>query len=100
MGNSRNRKRKSVRIPPSKTAKKFKDGRPSNENPGPSGVKIGDQSANFGGNTEKIDSVKVGTIFMDLSVLFSLFDGILKCPELVLCTGAGGEKPGVCTALP
>ncbi len=81
MGNTRNRKRKSVRITPSKAAKKFKDGGPSREIPGSSGVKIGDQTANFGVYSEKIQAVKAGTIFMDLSILFAVFNDILKCPE-------------------
>jgi transcription elongation factor Elf1 len=87
MGNNRNRKRKRARKPPSKAAKKFKDGGPYVGNDeistsGPSGAKIGDQSANFGASTEKINTEKTaGTIFMDLSVLFGVFDDILKCPE-------------------
>lgn len=50
------------------------------EKPGPSGVKIGDQSANNVSGGENIVSVKKGTIFMDLSVLFGVFD-VLKCTE-------------------
>ena len=79
MRNTRNRK--SVRITPSKAAKIFKDGGPSREIPEPSGVKIGDQTANFGVYSEKIEAAKAGTIFMDLSILFAVFNDILKCPE-------------------
>ena len=45
MGNPKNRARKRARIPPSKKAKKFKDGEPRDKEavpePGPSGAKIG-----------------------------------------------------------
>ena len=70
-----------MRIPPSKAAKRFKDGGPSREIPGPSGVKIGDQTAIFGDYSEKIEAVKEGMIFIDLSILFAVFECILKCPE-------------------
>ena len=45
MGNSRNRKRKKARIPPCKKAKRIKHGEPcDNEKPGPSEMKIGDNT--------------------------------------------------------
>lgn len=69
MGNSRNRKRKVVRTPPSKMAKKAKHGRPDDASPGPSGLKIRDQTANIGVNTENENTVREGTIFMDLSAV-------------------------------
>ena len=66
--------------PPSKAAEKFKDGGRSREIAGPSGVKIGDQAANVEDYSKNIEPVKAGTIFMDLSILFVVFDDILKCP--------------------
>ena len=80
MGNKRNKKRKAVRTPPSKIKKMAKHGRYCDENPGPSGMKIGS-------NTEKIrqcpppmKNVNEGTIFIDLSVLFEVFM-MFYCPE-------------------
>ena len=57
MGNPQNRKSKKKRIPPSKRVKKFKDGEPSSQN--------------------QDDSVKEGTVFMDLEVLFGVFGNVL-----------------------
>ena len=55
MGNLQNRKRKRVRNPPSKMAKKFKHGdEPCDKEAGPSGTKIGAQTANFGVNFETV----------------------------------------------
>ena len=71
MANSRNRKRKKVRIPPCKKANKFKHGEPcTNENPGSSEVKIGDSSKIFLKNADSTASVNESTIFMDLESLF------------------------------
>ncbi|XP_046844662.1 LOW QUALITY PROTEIN: uncharacterized protein LOC124438534 [Xenia sp. Carnegie-2017] len=81
MGNSRNRSRKRVKITPRKPAKKFKYGDDHVENTCPSGVEIGDQSADYGVERDHIDSIKEGTIFIDLSVLFGVFEDVLKCPE-------------------
>ena len=82
MGNSRNRKRKKARIAPCMKAKKLKHGEPSNiEKPGPSEMKIGDNSQKFRENPGLTDSVKEGIVFMDLGVLFNVFDDILRCPE-------------------
>ncbi len=79
MGNPQNRKRKRVRKPPFKMAKKFKHGgEPREKEAGPSGAKIGAQTANFGVNSENIDTIREGTVFMDLSILFGVFDEILK----------------------
>ena len=85
MGNIRNRKRKKVRIPPSKKAKKFKDGRQNAEegdqNPGPSKTKIGDVSGIFRDNVCHTNCIEEGTVFMDLFILFGIFNEVLKCPE-------------------
>lgn len=81
MGNTRNRKRKAVRTPPSKMAKKSKHGRQYDENPGPSGMKIGDQTAKIDVSSDQIDTVREGMIFMDLFLLFGVFNEILRCPE-------------------
>ena len=82
MGNLQNRKRKRVRKPPSKMAKKFKHGdEPRDKEAGPSGAKIGAHTANFGVNSENIDTIREGTVFMGLSILFGVFNKILKCPD-------------------
>lgn len=84
MGNVRNRKRKAVRTPPSKNAKMPKHGCAGGEDDvseGPSGVKIGTPSANYGSFSSPIGILREGTIFMDLSLLFGVFDELLKCPE-------------------
>ena len=84
MGNTRNRARKRKRIPPSKQPKKpklAKYGDPSVDARGPSGAEIGDQSAACSTDTENVDVTKQGTIFMDLALLFTVFEDILKCPE-------------------
>ena len=86
MGNSRNRSQKKKRIPPSKRSKKIQDGRPNYKDRGPSSTKISKYTAIVSGILGNMDTViKEGTIFMDLSVLFQVFDNILKCPE------CGGE---------
>ena len=82
MANSRNRKRKKVRIPPCKKANKFKHGEPcTNQKPGSSEVKIGDPSKIFPTNSASAASVNEGTIFMDLEILFNVFNEVLRCPE-------------------
>ena len=81
MGNTRNRKRKRARVAWQKSAKKFKDGEPCDQNAGPSKMKIGDVEGKFGENSGSMDSGKEGTLFMDMSVLFGVFDQVLKCPE-------------------
>ena len=74
MGNPQNRRGK-------RRAKKFKDGEPSSQNPGPSQAKLGDFTAKIGENHSQNDSVKEGTVFMDLEVLFRVFGNVLKCPD-------------------
>lgn len=82
MGNYRNRTRKKARIPPNKSKKKIQDGGRSYKDPGPSAKKIGQNTAMFGGILPNKDTIlKEGTIFMDLSQLFGVFNDILKCPE-------------------
>jgi hypothetical protein len=82
MRNSKSRTRKKKRIPPSKKSKKIQHGGPSYKHPGPSAEKIGQNTAIFAGIFPNKDTtLKEGTIFMDLSVLFGEFDDILKCPE-------------------
>ena len=81
MGNPQNRKRKKKIFPPSKRAKKFKDGEPSCQNPGPSEAKLGDFTSEFGENYGQDDSVKEGTIFIDVEVLFRVFGEVLVCPN-------------------
>ena len=66
MGNARNRKRKKVRITPSKNAKRFKHGPEGYENPEASGKKISDQSAKLRDSKQHKDAAKEGTIFMNL----------------------------------
>jgi hypothetical protein len=88
MGNNRNRKRKAVRTPPSKKAKIPKHGDVGGEDDvsqGASGVKIGNQSAKFGVSSTPIETTREGTIFIDLSLLFGVFDELLKCPECDGC---------------
>ena len=80
-GNPQNRKRKKKRIPPSKRARKFKDGEPSCQNPGPSQAKLGNFTSEVGENHGQGDSVKEGTIFIDVEVLFRVFGEVLKCPD-------------------
>ena len=81
MGNTRNRKRKKARTSPKLNAKKFKDGQPCDQNPGPSKAKIGDIRGKFGENPGHTDPAYEGTIFMDLAVLFEVFNQVLKCPD-------------------
>ena len=82
MGNKQNRSRKRKRKAPSQMAKKFKHGdEPRGEYAGPSGAKIGAQTAKIGANSINMDTVREGTVFMDLSILFGVFDNILKCPD-------------------
>ena len=85
MGNPQNRARKRARIPPSKKANKFKDGEPRDKEavpePEPSGAKIGVEREHFGISSENIETVREGIIFIDLSILFDVFDELLKCPD-------------------
>ena len=84
MANGRNRKRKRARLLPSKKSKTFKDGGQNAEgdqNPGPSKMKIGDVSGIFRDNICHTDRVEEGTVFMDLFILFGIFNEILKCPD-------------------
>ena len=86
MGSSRNRSQKKKRIPPCKRAKKIQDGGPNYKDPGPSSKKISKNTAIVSGVLANMDTeLKEGAIFMDLSVLFQVFDNILKCPD------CGGE---------
>ena len=68
MGNPKNRASKRARIPPSKKATKFKHGEPRDKKavsePGPSGAKIGAQNQNFGVQSENIDTIREGNVFM------------------------------------
>lgn len=70
-----------VKIPPKNTSKKFKHGEARDEDARISGAKIGAESANFGVDSEKIDTIRKGTVFMDLCILLAVFDAILKCPD-------------------
>ena len=82
MGNTRNRSRKKAIIPPSKRRKIIQDGGSTYKNPGPSAKKIGENTAKFDDISAGMSTnLKEGTIFMDLSALFGVFDDILKCPE-------------------
>ena len=63
-------------------AKKIKHGdHPRNKEARPSREKIGAQRASFGVNSDNIDTIREGTVLMDLSILFGVFDQILKCPD-------------------
>ncbi len=98
MGNLQNRKRKRVRKPPSKMAKKFKHGGERRDKEArPSRAKIGAQTANFGVNSENIDTIREGTVFMDLSILFVVFDEILKCPDCGDEMKSHEEKTWICS---
>lgn len=85
MGNERNRKRKRPGISPSKLAKKFKDGEPHKKEAGPeaglSGAKIGTETEHFDIHSENVDTIREGTIFMGVSILFGVIDAFLKCPD-------------------
>lgn len=84
MGSSRNRARKRSRRSLSKKAKKIQDGVPNYnyKDPGPSAKKIDKNIAKFKRiSTDVSPDLKEGTIFMDLSALFNVFDAILMCPE-------------------
>lgn len=82
MGNSRNRKRKKPRIPPSKNAKKFKAGeRVSDQNQAASGIKIGRLRGKLSENPGHGDKVNEGTIFVELKVLFGVLNEVLKYPD-------------------
>ena len=82
MGSSRNRARKRSRPSVSKKAKKIQDGVPNYKDPGPSAKKIDKNIAKLKRiSTDVSPDLKEGTIFMDLSTLFNVFDAILKCPE-------------------
>jgi hypothetical protein len=52
---------------------------------GASGVKISNQSAKFGVSSTPIETTREGTIFIGLSLLFGVFDELLKCPECDGC---------------
>ena len=81
IGNSRNRSRKKRKIPPSSKGVVNQDSKPRYKYPGPSGKKIGMSAEAFREMSKNIDSaIKEGTIFMDLSILFDVFD-VLKCPD-------------------
>ena len=65
-----------------KKAKKIHDGVPNYKDPGLSAKKIDKNIAKFKIiSTDVSPDLKEGTIFMDLSALFNVFDVILKCPE-------------------
>ena len=70
MGNPKNRASKRARIPPSKKAKKFKHGQPRDKEvahePILSEAKIGAERLNYGISSENMDTIREGTIFMDL----------------------------------
>ena len=53
--------------------------RSCDQNHGLSKMKIDDVSVKFGYNPGHTDSVKEGTIFMGLLVLFGVFNQVLKC---------------------
>ena len=84
MGSSRNPSRKKRKIPPSRKRVVNQDGEPSRptyEDPGPSARKIGKSAEALRDISDTIAStLKEGTIFMDLSVLFNAFN-VLKCPD-------------------
>jgi hypothetical protein len=86
MGNPKNRTRKRREFCRRRSKKKIQHGGQSYKDPGPSARKIGKNTAMFGGIFPVKDTeLKEGTIFIDLSVLFGVFNGLLKCPE------CGGE---------
>ena len=60
--------------------KKSKHGGDDDANPGPSGKKTSHQTRNIGETFNNLHTAKEGTVFMDLSLLFGVFDEILKCP--------------------
>jgi hypothetical protein len=81
MGNLRNRSRKKRKIPPSRKRVENQDGGPKYKDPGPSAKKIGKNTEALRDMSKNIDStLKEGTIFMDLSILFNVFN-VLKCPD-------------------
>lgn len=80
MGNSRNKSRKKARHTPSKKQKIFQDGGDLYKDPVPSAKKIGKNTANFDCFlAPEYANLKEGTIFLDMSILFTVFDDILKC---------------------
>ena len=82
MGNSRNRVRIKSRSSLSRKRKNIQDGIPSYKDPGPSAKKIDKNVARFAGiSTGVSTNLKEGTIFMDLSVLFGVFEDVMKYPE-------------------
>ena len=82
MGNSRNRARKKSRSSLARKRKNIQDGVPSYKDPGPSAKKIDKNVAKYAGiSTGVSTNLKEGTIFMDLSVLFGVFEDVMKCPE-------------------
>ena len=44
-------------------------------------MEIGVEREHFGISSENIETVREGTIFIDLSILFDVFDELLKCPD-------------------
>jgi hypothetical protein len=82
MGNSKNRARKKRKNPPPRNRNIIQDGEPSYKDPGPSARKISHNTEVLHGLSKNIGStLKEGTIFMDLSILFNVFDHVLKCPD-------------------
>jgi hypothetical protein len=82
MGNTKNRARKKRKIPPPRKRSIIQDGEPSYKDPGPSARKISQNTEVLHRLSENIGStLKEGTIFMDLSILFNVFDNVLKCPD-------------------
>ena len=84
MGSSRNQSRKKRKIPPSRKRVVNQDGKPSwptYKDPGPSARKIGKNAEALCDKSEPIANIlKEGTIFMDLYILFNVFN-VLKCPD-------------------
>ena len=84
MGSSRNRSRRKRKIPPSRKRVVNQDGKPSRptyKDPGPSARKIGKNAEALHNKSEPIANIlKEGTIFMDLYILFNVFN-VLKCPN-------------------
>ena len=83
MGSSRNQSRKKRKIPPSRKRVVNQDGEPSRptyEDPGPSERKIGKNTDAHRDKTEPTAStLKEGTILMDLSILFNVFNVLRMC---------------------
>jgi hypothetical protein len=82
MGILRNRARKKERFHRQRKRNIIQDGEPSYKDPGPSARKHSQNTELIRGLSKNIDStLKEGTIFMDLSILFNVFDQVLKCPD-------------------